>query len=131
MVDLFRYIEHDFAVPAAADAIDVANESEFQKALGDALAGEDDQSPVAERIRALATDFLSRTFESPTADPTTLGEPLAALPGELRALPAVNATTVRRAVRDLFGKTPKQVVPAPTSSATSSCCRTPPWRPSW
>ena len=39
MVDLFRYIEHDFAVPVATDAIDVTNESDFQTALGDAVQG--------------------------------------------------------------------------------------------
>ena len=37
MVDLFRYIEHEFAVPVATDAIDVTNESDFQTALGDAV----------------------------------------------------------------------------------------------
>jgi len=33
VVDLFRYIEHEFAVPATVDAIDVANGSDFQVAL--------------------------------------------------------------------------------------------------
>ena len=36
MVDLFRYIEHEFAVPVATDAIDVTNQSEFQTALNNA-----------------------------------------------------------------------------------------------
>src|SRR5215212_2148658 len=39
MIDLFRYVEHDFAVPAATDAIDVTNQSDFQTALGDAAEG--------------------------------------------------------------------------------------------
>lgn len=40
MIDLFRYIEHDFVVPVATDAIDVTNQSDFQTTLRDAAQGE-------------------------------------------------------------------------------------------
>ena len=112
MVDLFRYIEHDFAVPVATDAIDVTNQSDFQTALGDAAQGGQgaEGQGAAEPVRALAEEFLTSHFESPTDDPTALGHPLDALAGALRKLPTVTAATVGRVVRDSFGKTAQQVV---------------------
>ena len=88
MVDLFRYIEHDFAVPVATDAIDVTNQSEFQTALDDAVQGgqQAEGQGAAEPVRALAEEFLASHFESPTDDPTALGHALDALAGALRRL---------------------------------------------
>jgi hypothetical protein len=112
MVDLFRYVEHDFAVPIATDAIDVTNQSDFQTALGDAARGGQgaEGRGAAEPVRALAKEFLTTHFESPTHDPTALGQPLDALAGALGELTTVTAATVRRVVRDCFGKTAQQTV---------------------
>ena len=43
MTDLFRYVEHGFAIPARVDSIDVSNESDFQGELADAADGKDAQ----------------------------------------------------------------------------------------
>jgi len=114
MVDLFRYIEHDFAVPAATDAIDVTNQSDFQTALRDAGRGgqevEGQGGDAAEGVRMLAENFLTSNFESPTDDPTALGRELDAFDAALRTLPTVTIGTLRRAVSDAFGKTAQQVV---------------------
>ncbi|VVN23016.1 hypothetical protein [Pseudomonas fluorescens] len=101
MVDLFRYVEHGFAVPNATDAIDVSNQSDFQIALGDAAhcgQGGEGQG-AAEPVRALAKEFLATHFESPTEDPTALGHPLDALAGALGELSTVNADTVNLVIR--------------------------------
>ena len=112
MVDLFRYVEHDFAVPAPTDAIDVVNESDFQAALNDAAEsgtpGGDEAT--AGRVRELADVYLTRQFASPTDDPATLGTPLNALPGVLRKLPTVTSAAVRSAIRDTFGLTAEEIV---------------------
>ena len=112
MVDLFRYIEFDFAVPVATDAIDVTNESDFQTALGNAAQGgqEAEGRGAAEFVRALAEEFLTTHFKSPTDDPTSFGQPLDALARALGELPTVTAAAVDRVVHDTFGKTAQQVV---------------------
>jgi hypothetical protein len=106
MVDLFRFIEHDFAVPAAADPIDIANQSDFQVGLQQIIGG---QAP-AEGVRAFAPTYLTEHFPGPTDDPTTLGKPLALLPGVLRALKTISSATVHDAVRATFGNAPAEVV---------------------
>ena len=112
MVDLFRYVEHDFAVPVATDAIDVTNQSDFQTALNNAgQGGQEAEGPgAAVPVRALAEEFLASHFESPTDDPTALGHALDALAGALRDLANVTTDTVRGVVSDTFGKTAEQVV---------------------
>ncbi|MFG2563228.1 hypothetical protein [Streptomyces sp. NPDC048496] len=113
MADMFRYIEHDFAVPARTDAIDTTNGADFQVALEQAVNssdGADRERPVAERVRAIAREFLARHFSSPTADPTTLGERLAGLEAAVEVLPAVSVTSVGRLVEDTFGGTADRVV---------------------
>jgi hypothetical protein len=81
MVDLFRFIEHDFAVPSATDAIKVAHASDFQRRLDDLVHGGD---PAA-RVRAFALGYLTEHFATPIGDPIALSKPLTALPGALRA----------------------------------------------
>jgi hypothetical protein len=120
MTDLFRYIEHDFAVPAKTDAIDVANPSAFQTALDQAARGGPGNQPAgpgatgepspAEQVRALARQYLADNFASPTDDPARLGGPLTGFATALRALSPVNPTTLRRVVQDAFGRTAQQVV---------------------
>ena len=66
MVDLFRFIEHDFAVPLHTDVIDVVNGSDFQRALDEAVADDQAELPVSERVRAIADEFVAATFVSPT-----------------------------------------------------------------
>ncbi|MBC2932948.1 hypothetical protein [Nocardioides sp. zg-1228] len=111
MVDLFRFIEHDFASPARTDAIDVTNDSDFQQAL--TAATEDDpngdQTP-GERVRALARDYLDEHYPSPTSEPASLGDPLTELRGALRSTQTIDPANTRRAVSDLFGVRAQDVV---------------------
>jgi hypothetical protein len=108
MVDLFRYVEHDFALPAATDVIEVVNESDFQVSLGAAARSEGSR----QRVRALAEDFLTSTFPSPTTDPTSLGSPLSTLPRRLRKLAPVDLPLVRKAVKKEFGRSASELVAA-------------------
>jgi hypothetical protein len=117
MVDLFRYIEHDFAVPAAADAIDVANDSDFQSSLGEAATPAGDGGPraageptAAQAVRSLSEAYLAEHFPSPTADPTALGDRLEALTAALGALDRVTSAAVEDAVVEAFGGSSEQVV---------------------
>jgi hypothetical protein len=112
MVDLFRYVEHDFAVPVATDAIDVANESDFQTALDDAAQGGTSRGgeDATTRVRDLAEAYLREHFASPTDDPASLGTPLNALRGVLRKLTTVTSAAVRSAVRNTFDMTAEEVV---------------------
>ena len=112
MVDLFRYVEHAFAVPVTTDAIDVTNESDFQTALAEAAQdGQGAEGPsAAERVRELADDFLAKHFTSPTVDPTSLGGAMDALAVAVSNLREVSARTVSRAIRDAFGKSAEEVV---------------------
>ena len=68
MVDLFRYVEHDFVVPAPTDAIDVVNESDFQAELNDAAGNGTPSGAEAdvERVRELADAYLTSRFASST-----------------------------------------------------------------
>jgi hypothetical protein len=100
MVDLFRYIEHDFALPVKTDAIDVVNQSDFQRSLVSAAQSD----APRQRVRELAESFLSSTFTSPTDDPTALAAPLSALPRRLRKLTTVDVATVRQTVKKAFGQ---------------------------
>ncbi|MEW2488384.1 hypothetical protein [Streptomyces sp. NPDC048411] len=99
-------------MPARTDALEVANRSEFQLALEHAAGGggERAEPSAAEQVRAIARDFLTRRFPSPTTDPTTLGGALAGLEAAFDKLPAVNPATVKNLVRDMFGGNPDQVV---------------------
>ncbi|MFF0476566.1 hypothetical protein [Streptomyces sp. NPDC004284] len=116
MTDLFRYIEHDFAVPARTDAIDATNQSAFQEALEDAAGGGGEQAvgggqtSPGEQVRLLARQFLADHFTSPTADPTKLGKPLGGLEDALDKLAVVNTQTVRQLVQTTFGAPVAQVV---------------------
>ncbi|MEV6330547.1 hypothetical protein [Streptomyces sp. NPDC051909] len=126
MVDLFRYIEHDFAVPARTDAIDATNQSTFQESLEDAAGGggsgtdegqdsaadEPPPSPAAQ-VRALAEKFLKEKFPSPTSDPTQLGAKLGGLKAAIEQLPIVNTQKVRQLVEEIFGAPVGQVVAGP------------------
>ncbi len=105
MVDVFRFIEHDFPVPAAIDAIDVTNASDFQTSLGELAEGEEPQA----RVRAASVSYLTEHFPTPTSDPSALGEALTELSGALRALKTVDATTLHAAVRTAFGSAPAEV----------------------
>lgn len=117
MVDLFRYIEHDFAVPQSTDSVGTDNQSQFQQDLDDVLdpgGGGDphlvrDQTP-AEQIRALSREFLADNFSSATDDPTSLGAPLSVLAERIAALPKVTPAAVRDLVKALFGKLPGELV---------------------
>lgn len=100
MVDLFRYIEHDFALPARTDAIDVVNQSDFQVSLASATQG----GAPSHRVRELAEAFLNSTFASPTDDPTALAAPLNTLPRRLRKLTSVDLPSVRQEVKKAFGQ---------------------------
>src|SRR5262245_23401981 len=109
MADLFRFIEHAFAVPAPTDSIEAANSSPFQQQLNDILTGGGGSgigapgpeaqalppSEVPERVRALCRDFLATAFASPTASPATLGRPLEGLDAGIGKLATVTPTTVR------------------------------------
>jgi hypothetical protein len=123
MADLFRYIEHDFAVPARTDAIDATNQSRFQEDLEEAASGggggtdggqdsaadEPPPSPAAQ-VRALAEKFLADQFSSPTADPTRLGQKLGTLEAALERLPTVNTQKVQQLIQETFGAPVGQVV---------------------
>ncbi|HEY4093467.1 MAG TPA: hypothetical protein VGN46_18300 [Luteibacter sp.] len=106
MVDLFRYIEHEFAVQVSADPIEIANQSGFQSDLAQIMGR---QGP-GEGVRATALAYVSEHFPAPTDDPATLGKPLAALPAVLRGLKTVSRATVRDAIRSAFGDKPAGVV---------------------
>lgn len=118
MVDLFRYIEHKFAVPAAADAIDAANDSAFQTSLGEAAgpggAGGDafaaGEPGAQQGVRSLSEAYLVDNFASPTADPTALGSRLESLTAALGSLARVTSAAVEAAVVDAFGRSSPQVV---------------------
>jgi hypothetical protein len=105
MIDLFRYIEHDFALPTKTDAIEVVNQSEFQGSLTSAARGD----APRQRVREIAGAFLAATFASPTDDPTALGASLSVLPRRLRKLNTVDVSTVRQAVKKTFGRTAGQL----------------------
>ncbi|MER7486158.1 hypothetical protein ABTY20_09710 [Streptomyces sp. NPDC126497] len=124
MADLFRYIEHAFAVPAPTDSIDATNNSQFQKQLNDIVtAGEeadlgasDTGAPalpppeVSEQVRTLSRQFLTTAFTSPTADPATLGKPLDGLDAGIGKLATVTPATVKNLIKDTFGSLPDQLV---------------------
>ncbi|MEU3689974.1 hypothetical protein [Streptomyces narbonensis] len=123
MVDLFRYIEHDFAVPVRTDAIDATNRSTFQQDLEEAAGGggggtdggqdsaADDPPPSpAAQVRALAERFLADHFTSPTDDPTKLGQKLGGLEAALEQLPMVNTQKVQQLIQERFGAPVGQVV---------------------
>jgi hypothetical protein len=99
MVDLFRFIEHDFAVPKKTDSIDVSNESGFQTDLRAATEGD---TPY-ERVREVATAFLGRAFDSPTADPLARGADYQAFARGLRQLTTMN--DLASLVQSTFGET--------------------------
>lgn len=105
MVDLFRYIEQDFAVPSRTDAIDVSNDSDFQQALGAAVEREhvEGERPVAEEVRAIAEDYLARHFPSPTEDPLALGDPLSRFGPALQERSDVTPAELRQLVETTFG----------------------------
>ena len=118
MVDLFRYIEHDFAIPAAADAIDTANDSDFQTSLGEAAAraSEGGDPRAAGRARGttggpVAVRGLPRgVLPVPDSRPNALGDRLEALTTALGSLDSVTSTTVEAAVVEAFGRSSGQVV---------------------
>ncbi|MFE5712550.1 hypothetical protein ACFQ7J_17290 [Streptomyces sp. NPDC056501] len=123
MVDLFRYIEHDFAVPARTDAIDATNQSTFQRDLEEAASGggggtDGGQDAAADalpptpaaQVRALAEKYLAERFSSPTADPTKLGQKLGGLEAALEQLPTVNTQKVQQLIQETFGASVGQVV---------------------
>lgn len=121
MVDLFRYIEHNFAVPTATDAIDATNDSDFQTSLGEATpadpAGDPADAPpgkppAAQAIRSLSEAYVAAHFPSPTADPTALGQRLDGLTAALWALDTVTNATVEAAAVQAFGQSSGQVVAA-------------------
>lgn len=108
MNDLFRYIEHSFAVPSRTEAIGVKNDSDFQKSLTQAAEAES----ARQQVRELAEQFVASTFKSPTADPVSLGKPLRELPPQLRKLKAVDLTKIRAAIKEAFGRNAKELAEA-------------------
>src|SRR5262245_43402304 len=58
MPELFRYLQHAFAIPTDANPIDVANESELQSSLRATIAR--GESP--EHVRKLAYGYLEYLF---------------------------------------------------------------------
>ncbi len=103
MAELFRYIEQGFAVPeSGGDAIDVAQESDFQHALQDA-AGQG-----ADALRALAERLLAET----TVDdvPANLAARFVALGTRLRAHAAPTPDAVASDVAAVFDASPGEVV---------------------
>ncbi len=103
MVDLFRFIEHEFVPPAHADSIDLANSSTFQQDL-EAAAADPDLHRAAEVVRGLARSFLDQTFPTPFEEPAETGQQLASLPQAIANLEAVTMTAARDVVEAEFGK---------------------------
>lgn len=102
MVDLFRFIQHEFAVPAHSDVIELANESDFQQALDAAAAGED-PAAAGQEVRSLASTFLDDTITSPTLDPASAGSALASWQQTVLRLESVTSAKVASAVESHFG----------------------------
>lgn len=99
MADLFRYVEHAFAVPQATLAVDVANQSHFQSSLRDA-ASEDGYASV----RRAADAFLNSTFPSPTDDPLAGSADYRRFRTELVVLDPVDRAAVTALVSEVFGQ---------------------------
>jgi hypothetical protein len=106
MIELFRYIEQEFVLPAATDSIDVENESEFQTSL---RAAAQENSPSGQ-IRELAGSFLSGAFPSPVATPFALASQDAAFRTGLEALAAPDDSAIGQLVSKVFGQNARQVI---------------------
>lgn len=103
MAELFRYIEQGFAVPeSGADAIDVAQESDFQHALQDA-AGQG-----ADALRSLAERFLAEA--SVDGMPADMAAQFVALGTRLRAHAEPTPDAVASDVATVFDASPGEVV---------------------
>lgn len=101
MVDLFRFIEHEFALPVTVDVIDLANDSDFQRTLDDAADG-DDVEQAAAQLRELASGFLEQNVPSLETDPAA--EALATWPATLQSLEDISSATVKSASQAHFGR---------------------------
>ncbi len=105
MVDLFRYIEQAFAVPALTDSISVENNSAFQTSLTDATRGDSSYA----RTREVASAFLEATFTSPAAAPLADGGYLA-FRKALLGLHPVTRDAVEQLATQTFGDAPSTLV---------------------
>jgi hypothetical protein len=106
MIELFRYIEHAFVLPAATNSIDVVNESEFQSSLRAAV-GNNESS---DQIRELARSFLSEAFPTPVANPFTFASQYVAFRAGLLALTSDDGNAISQLVNNVFGQPPQQVI---------------------
>jgi hypothetical protein len=110
--DLFRYIEHQFVVPAEAPSISVENQSALQETIENHItSGEPEQIPLAAR------EFLARHFPSPSADPIGLGAALTEFESTLAATPDITVAALDEIVEDTFGRSAPQLATSAEFSA--------------
>jgi hypothetical protein len=106
MAELFRYIEHAFAIPSATRSIDVSRQSDLQNSLR----GEEAHRPSPDEMRSKASDFLERHFSSPVADPSQLGSKYLVFRSQLLGLTAPEIRDVDELVSKVFGGETKSLV---------------------
>lgn len=97
MADLFRYVEHAFAIPQATPVVDVANQSHFQSSLRDAASQEGYAG-----VRRVAGAFLDSTFPSPTDDPLAGTAGYQRFRTALDVLVAVDRAAITELVSEVF-----------------------------
>lgn len=99
MPDLFRYVEHAFAIPQAISVVDVANQSHFQSSLRDAASQEGYPG-----VRRAAEAFLDSTFPSPTDDPLAGSAGYRRFRTALDLLEPVDRAAITALVSEVFGQ---------------------------
>lgn len=104
MVELFRYIEQAFVIPAEDDSIDIGSESDFQQGLRDLIADGAEPGVIRER----ASEFLDGIL----ADPDRLARMprYQQLRTDLRALETPQASDVQGLVLTIFNEPPDTLV---------------------
>ncbi|MEY2460987.1 MAG: hypothetical protein QOG30_2817, partial [Acidimicrobiaceae bacterium] len=98
-MDLFRFIEHNFAVPEATEALSVQNASDFQAELDRATRVDE----PATGVRQVADDFLKKACPTPTSDPLALGPKYVEFRAAVRSLQTTNTSTVKASALSSFG----------------------------
>jgi hypothetical protein len=99
MVDLLRYIELAFPVPAPTPSTSAGGfDTVYQQDLKQAAQGDD----APERMRVLSDAFLSRAFSSAISDPLHWSEKYTAVRDRLSRDEDASCETVAAIVRDVF-----------------------------
>ena len=104
MVELFRYIEQAFVIPAEDDSIDIGSDSDFQQGIREQIADGIEPGVIRDRAREFLDGIL--------ADPDRLSRMprYQQLRTGLRAMKTPKASDIEDLVHTIFNQTPEALV---------------------